>query len=89
MGLLQSIVVQTILYGTVSYIEMTKQQVKDLEKIQKDAIYDVLGLSKFANYSAVLAEIGLLKMEESIKFFSSNGQPLPSMQQVLQAALKI
>ena len=66
-GLLQSIVVQTILYGTVSFIGMTKQQVKDLEKIQKDAIYDVLGLSKFANYSAVLSEIGILKMEVSVK----------------------
>ena len=66
-GLLQSIVVQTILYGTICFIDMTKQQVKDLEKIQKDAIYDVLGLSKFANYSAVLSEIGIMKMEESIK----------------------
>ena len=66
-GLLQSIVVQTILYGTICFIDMTKQQVKDLEKIQKDAIYDVLGLSRYANYSAVLSEIGILKMEEAIK----------------------
>ena len=66
-GLLQSIVVQTILYGTISFIGMTKTHIKDLEKLQKDAIYDVLGLSKFANYSAVLAETGILRLEDSVK----------------------
>ena len=66
-GLIQSIVVQTILYGTVAFINMTAQQVKDLERIQKDAIYDILGLSKYANYNAVLSEIGILRMEDSVK----------------------
>ena len=66
-GLIQSIVVQTILYGTVAFINMTAQQVKDLEKLQKDAIYDILGLSKYANYNAVLSEIGILRMEDSVK----------------------
>ena len=66
-GLLQSIVVQTILYGTISFIGMTKTQVKELELIQKDAIYDVLELSKFANYNAVLQEIGIIRLEDAIK----------------------
>ena len=37
------------------------------ERIQKDAIYDILGISKYANYSAVLAEIGVLRAEDTVK----------------------
>ena len=40
---------------------------KDFEKIQKDAIYDIIGLSRSANYNAVLAEIGVLRAEETVK----------------------
>ena len=51
---------QVLVYGTESFIQMTKMQVKSIEKIWKDAIYTVLELSKYANYSAVLFEAGLL-----------------------------
>ena len=38
-----------------------------VKKIQKDAIYDILGLSVFTNYNAVLCEIGVLRAEDTIK----------------------
>ena len=66
-GFIQSIVVQTQMYGVESFINMSKKQVKDMEKIQKDAIYDILGLSVFTNYNAVLCEIGVLRAEDTIK----------------------
>ena len=66
-GFIQSIVVATLLYGAISFIGMNKQQVKTFEKIMKDAIYDILELSTYANYNAVLAEIGVLRAEEVLK----------------------
>ena len=66
-GFIQSIVVATQMYGVESFINMTKKNVKDFERIQKDAIYDVLGLSRYANYNAVLAEIGVLRAEDTVK----------------------
>ena len=46
---------------------MTKKNVKDLESMQRDAIHDILGLSKFANYNAVLAEFRILRAEDTVK----------------------
>ena len=66
-GFIQSIIVSTQMYGMESFINMTKKNVKDFEKIQKDAIYDIIGLSRSANYNAVLAEIGVLRAEETVK----------------------
>ena len=66
-GFIQSIIVSTQMYGVEAFINMTKQNVKDFERIQKDAIYDILGISKYANYSAVLAEIGVLRAEDTVK----------------------
>ena len=57
---------QVLVYGTESFIQMTKMQVKSIEKIWKDAIYTVLELSKYANYSAVLFEAGLRPAEDVI-----------------------
>ena len=65
-GLLQGIVLQVLVHGTESFIQMTKTQVKSIEKIWKDAVYTVLELSKYANYSAVLFEVGLLPAEDVI-----------------------
>ena len=45
---------------------MTKTQVKSIEKIWKDEVYTVLELSKYANYSAMLFEAGLLPAEDVI-----------------------
>ena len=67
-GLLQGIVLQVLVYGTESFIQMTKTQVKSIEKIWKDAVYTVLELSKYANYSAVLFEI-LRKRTTYLKCF--------------------
>ena len=71
-GLLQGIVLQVLTYGTEAFIQMTKCQVKSIEKIYKDAVYTVLELSKFANYSAVMFELGLLPAEDIIKLKKIN-----------------
>ena len=63
---------KVIVYGTESFIGMTKAQVKAIEKIWKDSVYTVLELSKYANYSAVLFEIGLLPAEDTIKMRKLN-----------------
>ena len=71
-GLLQGIVLQVLVYGTEAFIDMTKTQVKQLEKIWKDSVYAVLELSKFANYAAVMYETGLLPVEDVIKMKKLN-----------------
>ena len=53
-------------------INMSKKNVKDFERIQKDSIYDILGLSRYANYNAVLSEIGILRAEDTMKLRKIN-----------------
>ena len=58
---------QVLVYGTESFIQMTMTQVKSIEKIWKDAINTVLELSMYANYSAVLFEEGLLPADAGLQ----------------------
>merc|ERR1712208_118167 len=51
---------------------MTNVQVKALEKLQKDAVYDILELGVTANYKAVLTEAGLFTMEDVVKMRKVN-----------------
>ena len=71
-GLIQGIVLQVIVYRTESFVQMTKAQIKSLEKIYKDSIYSIMELSKYANYAAVLFELGLMPLEDVVKLKKIN-----------------
>ena len=71
-GLIQGIVLQVLTYGTESNIQMTKTQERAMEKIYKDSVYSIMELSKYANYSAVMFELGLMPVEDVIKLKKIN-----------------
>ena len=63
----QAVIVAVILYGMESYSQLNKRQEEEIESIHRAALIDILELSKFVNYSAVLAELGLMTMIDRIK----------------------
>ena len=63
----QAVIVAVILYGMESYSQLNKRQEKEIESNHRAALIDILELSKFVNYRAVLAELGLMTMIDRIK----------------------
>ena len=63
----QAVIVAVILYGMESYSQLNKRQEEEIESIHRAALIDILELSKFVNYRAALAELGLMTMIDRIK----------------------
>ena len=65
--LFTSIIIPTLTYGVECYIGMNKKQENALETAMKDNLYRLLAISRYAKYSAVLHELGLIPIRHIIK----------------------
>ena len=64
-ALYQGTIVPTLTYSSIVWVRMNKAQRDQLEKVQNDCIYELLGLQESATYAAVLLEFGLPRIQHS------------------------
>ena len=65
-ALYQGTIVPTLTYSSIAWVRMNKTQREQLEKVQKDCIYELLGLHESATYAAVLLEFGLPRIQHFV-----------------------
>ena len=64
--LFTSIIIPTLTYACQTYVYMTKKQENELEGAMKNILYQMLEISKFSHYAAVLMECGMMRIKHII-----------------------
>ena len=61
--LIEAILMPKVLYACETWTKLTKKQIKDLEKLQKDAVTIINSLLQSMPYDGIVLECGLMPME--------------------------
>ena len=65
--LIKTTLLPILTYGTETWPKMSKREEQEMEKIQKDALYQIYGMKRSTPYEAFLSEIGVLTINNQIK----------------------
>ncbi len=66
--ILESIVMPSILYGTEVFINLTKKDNEDLEKLQKQLLVGLFEVEESTPYLGLILESGILPMKNQIDY---------------------
>ena len=65
--LVETILIPKVIYACETWTNLTKKNINDLERLQKDALTLINGLPKSTPYDGLIYECGLMPMEYRIK----------------------
>ena len=66
--MMESVIMPSILYGSEAYAQITKEEMKELEKIQGEILRRILEVPKTTPYEALLMETGVVTMEARVDY---------------------